>query len=174
MTLMTSSSLEREIEHKCFDQNTKLEVVHWVMSSVWRNNLELQVMGDSELKQKSNCVPFCFSSKPTVSYVQKEMKSRYRAAAGRMTGTWTKPTWKERYPKNLQRYWIETVFFVGLWFTRCAVVASEAINEEGANNSSSKKDKPTFSTEDFMLTVALNFHGVQGLCVGWVGCGSMQ
>lgn len=72
MTLMTSSSLEREIKHKCFDQNTKLEVVHWVMSSVWRKNLELQVMGDSELQQKTNSVPFWFSPKPNVSYVQKE------------------------------------------------------------------------------------------------------
>jgi hypothetical protein len=44
-------------------------------------------MADSELQQKSNCVPFCFSPKPTVSYVQKEVKSRYRAAAGCMTGT---------------------------------------------------------------------------------------
>ncbi len=112
MTPMTSLSLEREIDHKCLDQNTKLEVVHWVMSSVWRNNLELQVMGDSELEQKNNCIPFCFSSKPTVSCVQNEVKSRYRAAAGCMTGTWTKPTWKQRYLKKLQRYWIETAFLL--------------------------------------------------------------
>jgi hypothetical protein len=44
----------------------------------------------------------------------------------------------------------------------------------GGKQQQQQEGQPTFSTEDFMLTVAVNIRGVQGLCVGWVGCGSMQ